>query len=595
VNWTKNCKSILSNLIRQGIAKGKTPDEARYAALRMLGGLEQRKEECRDTRRTQWLEDLLQDSAYAVRTLTQTPGFSVIATLVLGLGIGANTAVFTLVNSVLLQPLRFPQPDQLYVLSCKPKNLLFDPGPTMVDRNYLDFRRHNQSFESLSTVSYRRLTLTESGDPVLVTASEVGPDFLRALRVHPAIGREFLPEGRSDPNVVLLSDKLWRSRFGGDTNIIGKGITLDGVSYSVAGVMPSSFAFREAELWMREEIRLDPHNSFFLPVIGRLKPGVSLRQAQAELQAFAARQLLDSKESQGLDAHILPLKELFVADVRRLLLIFAGAVALVFLIACANFANLLLIRGTGRQPEIAVRATLGASRWRLVRQLLAESTLLSFAGATLGILLSLVGVRALLALLPPDRIPRSGEIHVDAWVLVFAFALSLTTGVAFGLAPALQVTRRELRESISEGGRGFLARRERLRRILVTAEIALALVLLVGAGLLVKSFVRMRSVNPGFRSANVLTLTLDLPISRYPTSGAMRKLDEHILASLALLPGAKSVAAVSFLPLDWGVVGDFQLEDGRHLPDDYRVNKPVVRRRLFSHNGYSVDQWSRIQ
>jgi predicted permease len=571
----------LEQSIRQGIAMGKTPNEARYAALRSMGGMEQRKEECRDTRRVHWIEDLAQDIKYALRTLSKTPSFTIIASLVLTLGIGANTAVFTIVNGVLLRPLPFPEPDRLFLISYKPKSLLFDPGPSMVDRSYLEFRQHNHSFESLATFGAKRVTLTGSGDPVVLTASTVGPDFLRVLRVYPAIGRAFRPEGAADTNVVLLSNQLWRSRFNGDMKIAGKAITLDGVSYSVVGIMPATFTFENADLWTRTETRLDPRNSFFLPVIGRLKPGVSPQQAQTELQAFDAKQPLDGDSWTGLDAGIVPLKELFVADVRKLLLIFAGAVTFVFLIACANFANLLLIRGASRRQEIAVRAALGASRWRLIRQLMAESTLLSLVGAILGILLSVAGVQALLALVPPEKIPRAGEVHLDGWVLAFTFGLSLVTGLVFGLAPALNATRRELREGVSEGGRSVTGRHERLRGALVIAEVALALVLLTGAGLLVKSFVRMRSVNPGFRSANILAATVDLPKSRYQTATQMRLFDERVLSSLALLPGAESVAAVSYLPFGWGVRGTFLVEGGRRLPESYRVDKPVVSADYF--------------
>jgi putative ABC transport system permease protein len=543
--------------------------------------MEQRKEECRDTRRVHWIEDLAQDIKYALRTLSKTPSFTIIASLVLTLGIGANTAVFTIVNGVLLRPLPFPEPDRLFLISYKPKSLLFDPGPSMVDRSYLEFRQHNHSFESLATFGAKRVTLTGSGDPVVLTASTVGPDFLRVLRVYPAIGRAFRPEGAADTNVVLLSNQLWRSRFNGDMKIAGKAITLDGVSYSVVGIMPATFTFENADLWTRTETRLDPRNSFFLPVIGRLKPGVSPQQAQTELQAFDAKQPLDGDSWTGLDAGIVPLKELFVADVRKLLLIFAGAVTFVFLIACANFANLLLIRGASRRQEIAVRAALGASRWRLIRQLMAESTLLSLVGAILGILLSVAGVQALLALVPPEKIPRAGEVHLDGWVLAFTFGLSLVTGLVFGLAPALNATRRELREGVSEGGRSVTGRHERLRGALVIAEVALALVLLTGAGLLVKSFVRMRSVNPGFRSANILAATVDLPKSRYQTATQMRLFDERVLSSLALLPGAESVAAVSYLPFGWGVRGTFLVEGGRRLPESYRVDKPVVSADYF--------------
>jgi predicted permease len=569
----------LAQRIEQEMATGKTPEEARFAALQAMEGIEQRKEECRDARRVHWFEDFVQDACYAVRTLTKTPGFTAVAAMVLALGIGANTAVFTIVNTVLLQPLPFSEPNRLFLISYMPKdNPFIVPGHKMSDRDYLEFHHQDQVFESIATFGKESVTLTGAGDSVVVNALTVTRDFLGVLRVHPAIGHGFLPGGQADPKVVLLSDQLWHSRFGGDPTIVGKAITLDGVSYAVTGVMPPSFTFQGAELWTRMEVRLNPHNSFIRPVIGRLKPGVSPQQAQAELETFAARLSRGEGEKRGnFVARILPLRELFVADVRKLLLIFAGAVTFVFLIACANFANLLLIRGASRRQEIAVRAALGASRWRLVRQLLAESMLLSLAGGTVGVLVSIAGVRALLALLPPGKIPRAGDVHLDGWVLAFTFSLSVITGILFGLAPALQATRRELRESVSEGGRSVTGRQEGLRSVLVTAEIALAVVLLTGGGLLVRSFLRMQSVDPGFQSTNILAATIDLPDSRYRTAAQMRALDERVLAALSSLPGAESVAAVNWIPFRPEFVrGDFQLEDGRHLPHGFLVDKPVV-------------------
>ena len=333
---------------------------------------------------------------------------------------------------------------------------------------------------------------------------------------------------------MLLSDRLWHTRFGGDPQIAGKAITLDGVAYVIAGVMPASFSFQNADLLIRKEIRLDPHNTWMRPVIGRLKPAASPQQALAELQAFMARQpLSEHAKTDDFIARILPLKELFVADVRKLLLIFSGAVGCVLLVACANFANLLLIRAASRQPEITVRAALGASRWRLVRQLLAESTLLSLLGGVCGIMLSLAGTRALLALLPPGKIPSPESIHLDSGVLLFTLGLSLVTGILFGLAPGLQATRREFGETASAGGRSVTNRHERLRGSFVMAEIALAVVLLMGAGLLVRSFLRLQSVNPGFRGSHVLAETVDLPDSRYPSAVKMRALDQRVLEALS--------------------------------------------------------------
>ena len=575
----------LAQQIELEIAGGKNLQEARYAALQAMGGMEQHKEECRDSRRVQWLQDVAQDVTYAVRTLAKTPGFTVIAAGVLALGIGANTAVFTLVNQVLLRPLPYPEPDRLFRISAVPKSLMFDPGLIMVDRNYSEFRRHNHSFESVAQVGSTggmKITLTRQGEPTVLTASVVGPDMLRVLRVHPFLGSEFLPAGQGESNVVLLSHKLWMSKFGSDRKVLERSLTLNGVSYSVAGVMPETFAFQSADLWVRDELRQDPHNVYFVPVIGRLKPGVSPQEAEAEVATFAAGLPLDREfRSKGFLTRVLPLKELFVADVRKLLLIFSGAVAFVFLIACANFANLLLIRGAGRQPEIAVRAALGASRWRLVRQLMTESTLLSFSGAVFGLAVSFAGVRALAALLPPDKIPTLGELRPDGLVLLFTFGLSMVTGLVFGLAPALQATRRELREGITEGGRSVVARRERLRGALVSEEVALALILLTGAGLLVRSFLQMRAVNPGFKAANLSVAMIDLPEARYQAASQLREFDDHVLSAMQALPVIESAAAVSFPPFGYGVMGDFQIEDGRHLPEDYRVDKPEVSADYF--------------
>jgi putative ABC transport system permease protein len=580
----------LHRLIEQNLAAGMSQDEARLAARRLMAGMEQRKEECRDWRGLRWLQDLGQDTAYGIRTLSKTPAFTLVAALVLALAIGVNTAVFTVVNGVLLRPLPFQQADRLVLVSSVPKSLIFDPGPIMVDRDYAEFRQHNHSFESIAALgnaSGMKMTLTRHGEPAVVSASVVGPDFLRVLKVDPALGRGFLPNEHGQE--VLLSNRMWRERFAADASAIGKAVTLEGVSYNVVGVMPSTFSFQNADLWVRDEMRGDAHNIFFLPVVGRLRPGVSPQQAQAELTTFTASLPPNSEFGRsGMVNRIIPLRDLFVANVRKLLLIFSGAAGFVFLIACANFANLLLIRGAGRQPEIAVRAALGASRWRLVRQLMAESTLLSLMGSVVGVALSVAGVRALVALIPPENIPPGSGTHVDVWVLLFAISLAVVTGVVFGLAPAIQSTRRELREGINEGGRSVLVKHERLRGALVIAEIALALVLLTGAGLLVRSFLQMRSVDTGFRADNLTVSTVDFPRSRYTSTTQLQEFDQRVLKDLAALPGAESVAAVSFLPFGHGVMGDFQVEDGRHLPDDFRVDKPEVSSAYFRTMGIRI-------
>src|SRR5207247_700155 len=348
---------------------------------------------------------------------------------------------------------------------------------------------------------------------------------------------------------------------------------------NVIGIMPAGFALPyDAELWMPLSIGADQHNSLMRPVMGRLKPGVSQEQAQSALEAFAHElPLAFSETRKDFVAQIVPLKELLVGNIRKSLLIFAGAVAFVLLIACANVANLLLIRAASRRQEMAVRAALGAGRGRLIRQLLTESTLLSLGGGAAGTLLTLWGVPSLVAMAPGGKLPRIEQIHIDLWVLAFNFGLSVLTGIVFGLAPALRLTRRELRESLSEGARTLAGRHEGLRSTLVVLEVGLALVLLTGAGLMLKSFLRMRAVDPGFRPENILTLTVDLPDSHYRSAMQIQEFHERTLAKLASLPGVLGAAAVNWMPLGSLLMkGDFKLEGGRQLPPRYLVDKPSV-------------------
>ena len=568
--------------IQDNIRAGMAPREARRDAVRRFGNQTLAKELTREADMFSSIETLGHDAGYAFRSLRKNPGFAAIAILVLALGIGANTAVFTVVNGVLLRPLPFPEAGNLFLISYAPRpSPFFSGGPSMVDSQYLEFRRHDQQFEKIASYSSYATTLTRAGDPVRLAAAAVTPDFLRVLRVDPASGRGFnAEEGQpGSGQVVILSDKLWHGRFNRDSGLLGKTITLDGVPFAVIGIMPPGFDFPSAtELWTPTEIRLQQGNSFSRPVIGRLRSGVTPQQAQAALELFAARTTLDTGEKkEEFEANVLPLKDVIVADIRKSLLIFAGAVAFVLLIACANVANLLLIRAFSRRHEITVRAALGASRGRLIRQLLTESTLLALAGGLAGMLLALGGVPALLALAPEGTLPRAEQVGPDAWVLGFTFGLSLLTGIAFGLAPAFQATRRELRESLSESARTVTGRNERLRSALVVSEIALTLVLLTGAGLLLKSFLRIQSVDPGFRPENVLTVTVDLPDSRYRTPAQMQGFHEAALAGLSSLPGVVSSGAVNWMPLGRNLIrGDFQLEGGRQLPSRYVVDKLAV-------------------
>jgi len=539
------------------------------------------------------MHSLIQDIRYAARTLRRNAGFTTVAVVALALGIGANTAVFTVVNGVLLRPLPFPEPERLFLVSFAHQHGPFRSGPVLSDADYLQFREQDRFFERLASFTTVNASLTGAGDPVRLTGASVTPEFFRVLRVQPSMGRGFLPDedqpGRD--HVVILSGKLWRNRFGASSQILGRTIKLDGENRIVIGVMPAGFTFpTDAEIWMPLNIHIDGHNSFSRPVVGRLKPDASRWQAQAELETLAQRFFLAPGENRGDRlAQVLPLSELFVQDIRESLVLFAGAVGFVLLIACANVSNLLLARAAGRRQEIAVRSALGAGRWQLVRQLLAESTLVALAGGAAGMFLALWGVPVLLALAPDDKIPRIEQIHIDSWVFAFTLLVSLATGVLFGLVPAFQATRSELRESLSQGWRSLTGRHERLRAALVISEIALALVLLTGAGLMLKSFLRLRSVNPGYQAENVLTMTVELPDTVYSTAQQVKDFHTRILQRLSSLPGVIAAGAVNWSPLGGLLTkGDFRLEGGRRLPQHYMVDKLCVSSAYFRAMGIGL-------
>ena len=438
----------LDRVADEHIARGMAPDEARLAALRAMHGIEQRKEECRDTRGVRLFDDLLQDLRYAARTLRRSPGFAAAAISTLALGIGATVAVFTVVNGVLLRPLPFADPDRLFAITLAPRGIR-SGGPSMSDRDYVAFAERTHAFDHVATFQTFPGKLTGGDEPALVAAAGVTSEFFGVLGVPPAIGRAFAA-GEDMPGrdaVVILGDGMWRAVLGADPGVVGKSITLDGVRRTVIGVMPPGFAFpRRTQAWTPMRIVPAPGNTFLRPVIGRLKPGVTPAQARAEFDTIAPH--LSPEEGESLLSGILPLEELVVGDIRRPLEIFAGAIALVLLIACANVANLLLARGSVRTREIAVRTALGAGRARVVRQLLTESVALSIAGGLAGVLLAWWIVPALLALAPQGRIPRLESIRIDAGVLAFALGVSLITGIAFGLAPAVRAARNSTRGSL---------------------------------------------------------------------------------------------------------------------------------------------------
>ncbi len=562
---------------RDNIQSGMNADAARSDARKRFGNRTLAKEGARETDILASLETIGQDLRYALRSLRKSPGFTAVAILALALGMGATTAIFTIVNGVLLRPLPFSEPERLFLISYTTHGGPFESGLGLYDADYLQFQKQSKVFQNMTTFGESTFALTGAGDAVSVPVAMVTASFFPVLHANPAIGRAFLEKEEQD-NVVLLSDQLWRSRFRADPDILGKTITLDGNQRQVIGVMPSGFAFpSNAEAWVPLSPGFDGHNRYFRPVIGRLEPGATRQQAQAELESFAQHLLTAAGQKRTrMIAEILPLKDVLVRKIRNSLLIFMGAVGFVLLIACANVANLLLMRGTSRRQEIAVRTALGARRGRLIRQLLTESTLLSLGGAAAGIVLALLGVPALLALAPAGRVPRIEEIHFDGWVLAFALGLGTFTGIVFGLMPAFQATGRSLLEFLGQSGRSF-TRREGLRSALVVSEIALALVLLTGAGLMLRSFLNMRAVNPGFRAENTVTMTVDLPDSLYHSATSLRDFHERTLAGLADIPGVSAAGVVNWLPLNRALIrGDFELQGGRPIPKGYLVDKPAA-------------------
>ncbi len=570
----------LEQQIAENIASGMSRDEARYAAMRTFGNPTFLKEATRDTWGWTRLEEITRDVKYACRALSRAPGFTAVAVLTLALGIGANSAVFTVVNGVLLRSMPFPESDRLFLVSLTPRGGPFEWQPGVSDGDYLAFRDQDRAFEEIASFSRgTTATLTGAGDAVQIPVAYVTTEFFSLLRTSPEIGRGFLAGEREPGNdsVAVLSDELWKVRFGSDSKILGKRIRLDDVSRTVIGVMPPGFVFPDAKAWLPLSIRIDEHNSFTRPVVGRLKTDISAQQAQAELETFAEQRPLGPDENRrDRMAQIIPLKDLLVANIRPSLLVFAGAVVFVLLIACANVANLFLARAASREQELAVRSTLGASRWRLLRQLLAESTLLSLGGGGAGILLAFWGVQSLPTLAPAGKLPRMEMIRIDGWVLAFTLSLSFITAVLFGLAPALQATRHCARESLSKGGRSLITGHERIRGALTISEIALALILLTGAGLMLNSFLHLRNVNPGFSPHSIMIMTVDLPDSTYGSANQIQAFHTQTLEELSRLPGVLASGAVDWIPLGENLaMGTFQVEGG-HRPRGFMVDKPCA-------------------
>jgi putative ABC transport system permease protein len=501
------------------------------------------------------MDSLLHDIRFGLRSLKSAPATTAIALLALALGIGANTAIFSVVNGVLLTPLPYPQPERLVILSSSNPKAGF-PRFSLSPPDFDDFHRQSRSFEGLAAMSMGSVNLTGRGEPEVLDQGRVSADFFPLLRLRPLLGRIFRPDEDTPANrhVALLSHGLWQRRFGADPKAVGQSLLLDGESYTVVGVAPPGFDFpRKRDIWvpLADEPAKTNRGAHFFSSVGRLRPGVSVGQAQTEMSGIAARlakQYPDSNDGWGI--LVLPLQQVAVEKIRPALLVLLWVVAAVLLIACLNVANLLLARLASRGREIAVRTALGAGRGRLIRQLLTESVLLSLLGGALGLLLAYWGTKALVAL-NPAAIPRAEAIGLDSRVLVFTLALSVAAGLFFGLFPALHDPAAGLHESLKEGGRAMSGgRRGRFaRQFLALAEVAIALVLLVMAGVLLRSFSRLSAVDPGFRPAGVLTLELSPSETKYPDPARLSLFYRELLGRIAALPGVERAATVYPLPL----------------------------------------------
>jgi predicted permease len=569
----------LEHAIDERVARGMPIEEARRQALAAIGGLTARREEIRDTRRLRLAHDLWQDVRYALRTLAAARPFTLASLLTLALGIGGSVAMFTVVNGVLLRPLPFPEPDRLFAVAMSQRSM-FVKAPMLSDHNYVALRDRSIGLAHLATYSTSRSALIGVGDPDVIAAAAVTADFFPALGVAPALGRAFLREDEQTgrEQTIVLGSALWRSKFGGHPGVIGQTLVLDGVRRVIVGVMPDGFQFPGTTVaWIPKNVALSSGNSFLLPVFGRLAPGVTIDEARARFEAMLpALPHAPPADRTSWEIGLLPLADLLVGDVGTPMRLFAGAVLIVLLIACANVASLMLTRGAHRHREIATRTALGASRARIVRQLLTESTLLALAGGTLGLALAQWGVTALLGLAPEGRIPRESDVVLDWRVIGFAIGISLATAALFGLGPALRVTRSQRSSSLLPGSRAFGAGQERLRAVLAVGQIALALVLLTGAGLLIKSFVRLRAVDSGFDTRNVIAMNVQLPDATYGSAEALQAFHHQLLERLRTLPGVSAAGVVNWMPLGtMHLHGDYRIE-GRQLASDPYADKPAV-------------------
>ncbi|MBI3492593.1 MAG: ABC transporter permease, partial [Acidobacteria bacterium] len=546
--------------IDDNLRAGMTPEEARRAVLMKLGGVEATKERYRDQRGLPVFDALRQDLSCAARVLRKNPGFTCTAVLTLALGVGANTAIFSVVNAVLLRPLPFPAADRLVMIFATNTK----SGDTTDVASYPDYQDWSRarSFERLGALTGGSVTVAGTGNAEYVFGARVTPTLFETLGVQPAIGRGFNVDEQAPgaPHVVVLSDGFWRRQFGGASSAVGQILRINDAAYTIVGVMPPEFRLSigsPEQLYM--PLTVDPsRNHGFLRVVGRLRADVSIAKAQAEMNVITG-QIAKAfpKTNQNVGANVMPLVDAMAANVRTGLFILVGVVALVLLIACTNVASLLLARGAARQRELAVRAALGAGRSRIARQLLTESLLLALAGGAGGLVIGSWTARGLVAMLSTSfPVPRIDGTHTDAWVLGFTLILSLATGAIFGVVPAMSSASPDLTDAMREASRSTTdARAPRLRSGLVILETALALVLLAGAGVLLKTFATLRSTHPGFETDHLLAADVWLPQPRFALRADRERFYDGVLGRLRAVPGVRSAAFVADLPLNGGSDG----------------------------------------
>jgi predicted permease len=578
-------RSHLEMQIEENVRQGMSPEEARQAARRKFGGVEQVKEAYRDRSGLPLVESTLQDLRYAVRTLAKNPGFSLIAIIILALGIGANTAIFSVVSAVLLRPLPYPEPDRLVRIW---ERLIKEDGRNLVsDADFYDWRERNRVFENIAAWNGTTFDLTEGAEPERIGAAVVSPSYFDVLGVKPMLGRGFLPEEElpGAANVAVINHSLWQRRFAADPSIIGRKIPLSGESYEVIGVLPPSPIFSGETVWVPLKISAQGKNrvGHFLRVVARLKSGITLQQARADMERVGAELMREyPAENNNHTAFVMPLHTEFVSgeggDIRRQFLILFAAVGLVLAVACANVANLQLIRAAARRKEIAIRTALGARPRHIARHLLTESMLLAALGGAGGTLLALWGMEAIKALLPPGVLNLASP-RLDLRVFGFTLIISLGCGVLSGLGALRQAARPNLTDTLRDGGGSSGVATQRARSMVVVAEIALAVVLLIGAGLMIRTFWKLQHVGLGFDPQSVLTANISLPFARYRDRQQTTLFYRQLLEKVRSLPGVNAAGAISTLPLRGGPRTSIAIEGRAEMTDILPQARPRIHPR----------------